>query len=160
MNDEQKTASVHRSSLILPKERVMHIQGRVALVTGGGSGIGEATALELARRGVKRVIIVDRDERGDVAARTINERLGGAVAEASIGDVSEDVFRIRVFDEVTARFGPVSICVPAAGITRDSLSVKIDKVSGKAAIYPIRQFREVTEINLIAPVYWSLEMVA
>jgi NAD(P)-dependent dehydrogenase (short-subunit alcohol dehydrogenase family) len=138
----------------------MNIQGRVALVTGGGSGIGEATALELARRGVKRVIVVDHREHGESAARKINEQLERSVAEAFIGDVSDDAFRAHVFDEVTARSGPISICVPAAGITRDALSVKIDKESSKASIYPIRQFREVTEINLIAPVYWSLEMVA
>jgi NAD(P)-dependent dehydrogenase (short-subunit alcohol dehydrogenase family) len=138
----------------------MNIQGRIALVTGGGSGIGEATALELAKRGVRKVILVDHSEHGDAVARKINERIERPVAEAFRGDVTDDAFRIRVFDEVTARHGLASICVPAAGITRDALAVKIDRDSGKASIYPIQQFREVTEINLIAPVYWSLEMVA
>jgi NAD(P)-dependent dehydrogenase (short-subunit alcohol dehydrogenase family) len=138
----------------------MNVQGRVALVTGGGSGIGEATALELARRGAKKVIVVDRGDHGETAARKINERLERSVAEAFIGDVSDDAFRARVFDEVTGRYGPVSMCVPAAGITRDALAVKIDKETGKASIYPIDHFRQVTEINLVAPVYWSLEMVA
>ncbi|HMF11256.1 MAG TPA: SDR family NAD(P)-dependent oxidoreductase, partial [Gemmataceae bacterium] len=138
----------------------MNIQGRVALVTGGGSGIGESTALELARRGAKKVIVVDRGEHGETAAGKINERVARPVAEAFIGDVTDDSFRTRVFDEVTSRHGPVSICVPAAGITRDALAVKIDKETDKASIYPIDQFRQVTEINLVAPVYWSLEVVA
>jgi NAD(P)-dependent dehydrogenase (short-subunit alcohol dehydrogenase family) len=54
----------------------------------------------------------------------------------------------------------VNLCVPAAGITRDALAVKMDRDTGKAAVYPLRTFREVTEVNLIAPIYWALEMVA
>jgi NAD(P)-dependent dehydrogenase (short-subunit alcohol dehydrogenase family) len=50
--------------------------------------------------------------------------------------------------------------VPAAGITRDRLAVKWDKQAGRAAVYPIELFREVAEVNLIAPVYWALEMLA
>ena len=40
--------------------------------------------------------------------------------------------------------------MPAAGITRDSLAVKIDKETGRPAIYPVKNFREVTEVNLYA----------
>jgi NAD(P)-dependent dehydrogenase (short-subunit alcohol dehydrogenase family) len=54
----------------------------------------------------------------------------------------------------------VNICVPAAGITRDSLAVKMDKQAGEITIYPVEMFRQVVEVNLIAPVYWALEMVA
>jgi NAD(P)-dependent dehydrogenase (short-subunit alcohol dehydrogenase family) len=61
---------------------------------------------------------------------------------------------------MSADFGIPRICVPAAGITRDALTVKVDKSTGKAAIYPIDLFRLVTEVDLIAPIYWSLEMVA
>jgi NAD(P)-dependent dehydrogenase (short-subunit alcohol dehydrogenase family) len=61
---------------------------------------------------------------------------------------------------VAAKVGLVSICIPAAGITRDGLAVKVDKSSGQAEVYPIARFREVTEVNLIAPIYWAMEMVA
>ena len=64
-----------------------------------------------------------------------------------------------LIDRAETRFGPVQICVPAAGITRDALAVKIDKGSGRAAVYPVEQFRQVIEVNLVAPVYWALEMV-
>jgi NAD(P)-dependent dehydrogenase (short-subunit alcohol dehydrogenase family) len=50
--------------------------------------------------------------------------------------------------------------VPAAGITRDDLAVRIDKNTGKARIYPVDQFKLVVDVNLIAPVYWALEMIA
>ncbi len=51
------------------------------------------------------------------------------------------------------------ICVPAAGISRDSLAAKIDRVTGKRELYSIDDFRLVLEVNLTAPVYWALEMV-
>ena len=50
--------------------------------------------------------------------------------------------------------------MPAAGITRDELAVKIKKDRPKAKIYPVEDFRQVVEINLITPIYWTLEMVA
>jgi len=138
----------------------MKIQGKVAVVTGAGSGIGEATARELVGRGVKAIALVDRSATVELVARSINEAAGRDVAETFIGDVSEEAFRTLVFDRISNRHGLVHICVPAAGITRDSLAVRMDKETGKAIIIPTRTFREVTEINLIAPIYWALEMVA
>src|SRR5215471_3496417 len=55
--------------------------------------------------------------------------------------------------------GVVSICVPAAGITRDALAVRMNKETGKAEPYSITTFRQVTEVNLVAPIYWAIEMV-
>ena len=70
-------------------------------------------------------------------AKKINEQMERPVAVAKIGDTTDPEFRRRVFDDAQAEYGLVSICVPAAGITRDSLSVKIDKMTGKAEIYPV-----------------------
>lgn len=138
----------------------MKIEGKVAVVTGAASGIGQAVALELARRGVRAVALVDRSVNTAQTAAAINEAVGRPVAEAIVGDATDEGFRARVFDQVIARHGVVNICVPAAGITRDGLAVKIDKETGKTAIYPQKTFREVTEVNLIAPVYWALEVLA
>jgi NAD(P)-dependent dehydrogenase (short-subunit alcohol dehydrogenase family) len=82
------------------------------------------------------------------------------VAIAKIGDTTDEAFRKRVFNDAAENFGIVTICVPAAGITRDSLSVRINKETGRAEIYPIETFRQVTEVNLLAPIYWGIEMVA
>ena len=76
-----------------------------------------------------------------------------------MGDVCETSFRENVFTDIAEQVGLPRICVPAAGITRDRLSVQIDKETGKADVYPVDVFRRVTEINLIAPVYWALEMI-
>jgi len=138
----------------------MLIEGKVALVTGAASGIGAALIRELAKRGVRAVVLVDRSERVYEVAKSANEAAGREVAEAWVGDTTDEAFRQRLYDEIVARHGVVQICVPAAGITRDSLSVKVDRASGKAVIYPTSEFREILEVNLVAPTYWALEMVA
>jgi NAD(P)-dependent dehydrogenase (short-subunit alcohol dehydrogenase family) len=141
-------------------EEAMQIQGRVAMVTGAASGIGEAVVRDLAARDVRAVILVDKSDRVFELARSINEARDPKIAEAYLGDTTDDEFRRRVFAEVVSRHGVVHICVPAAGITRDSLAVKVDKATGKAVIYPSQTFHQVMEINLIAPIYWALETVA
>jgi len=142
------------------RESVMKIAGKVALVTGAGSGIGEATSRELVNRKVKAIALIDRSAGVEQLARALNDMAGRSVAEAFVGDTTNETFRTTVFDQVCSRHGVVNICVPAAGITRDSLAVKIDRETGKPLVYPIQTFREVVEVNLLAPVYWALEMVA
>ncbi len=138
----------------------MNIKGQTAVITGGGSGIGEAVALELARRGAEAIALVDRSERIREVARTINNLVGRPVAEGFQGDATSDEFRQQVFDQMVSRHDLPRICIPAAGITRDALAVKMDRETGQALIYPVKTFREVLEVNLIAPMYWALEMVA
>jgi NAD(P)-dependent dehydrogenase (short-subunit alcohol dehydrogenase family) len=149
-----------RPGALRPGEVDARLEGKVAVVTGAASGIGEATALALARRGVRAVALVDRSPNAELVARAINEAAGRPVAEHLVGDTTDPDFRSRVFDQVAARHGVVNLCVPAAGITRDALAVRVDKETGKAMVYPLATFRQVTEVNLIAPLYWALEMVA
>jgi 3-oxoacyl-[acyl-carrier protein] reductase len=138
----------------------MNVQGKVAVITGAGSGIGQSVAVELAERGVKALGLVDRSENVLRVARTINDMAGGAVAEGMIGDTTDADFRRKVYDLLQTKHGVVSICVPAAGITRDQLAVKVEKETGRANIYPQGNFEQVVNVNLIAPVYWAMEMIA
>ncbi len=91
----------------------------------------------------------------------INEENGDGqkIAEPFLGDTVDEVFQKQTFDRMVAQYGTPTICVPATGITRDQLGVKIDKATGHALLYPRDKFRLVVEVNLIAPVYWALEMV-
>jgi len=137
----------------------MDFKDKVALVTGGASGIGRAVAAAMARRGVAAVALVDMSDAVDEVASQVNAEAGREVALAFRGDTTDAGFRSEVHDEVARRHGRVTLCVPAAGITRDELAVRIDKATGKARIYPLEKFKQVVDVNLIAPVYWVLEMV-
>ena len=138
----------------------MRIQDRVAVVTGGASGIGRAVALELARRGIRKIAMVDQSEQTEIAVEQLNNEITRDIAIPYCGDVTSDAFRTRVFDEMCQQYGAVNICVPAAGITLDALAVKINKETGKAEIYSQEKFKRVVDINLVAPVYWAMEAIA
>jgi NAD(P)-dependent dehydrogenase (short-subunit alcohol dehydrogenase family) len=138
----------------------MNIKGAVAVVTGAAGGIGRALALELAKRKAGSVALVDQSDAVQQVAKAINELAGSTIAFGYSGNVTDAEFRQRVFQEMAKKHGPVNICVPAAGITRDNLAVKMDKQTGQISIYPVETFRQVVEVNLIAPVYWALDMVA
>ena len=138
----------------------MEIKDKIAIVTGAASGIGRAVCLELAQRGAKAIAMVDLSDEVEIAAEQVNNEANAKIACAYKGDTTDQGFRTRVFDEITAKYGPAHICVPAAGITRDRLAIKMNKETGQANIYPIDDFRLVVEINLIAPIYWAMELVA
>jgi NAD(P)-dependent dehydrogenase (short-subunit alcohol dehydrogenase family) len=93
----------------------MDLDGTVAVVTGGASGIGRATALELARRGARAVAIADlHDER---LARTGQEltELGAAALPVRC-DVSSDTDVERLRDQVLETFGHVDVVMNNAGV--------------------------------------------
>lgn len=138
----------------------MKIEGKVAVVTGAASGIGRATAKELANRGAKHIALVDLSDEVHKVAAELNDADSGGIAGVFQGDTTDPEFRHQVFETVRAEHGVVQVLVPAAGVTRDSLSVRLDKETGKASIYALDKFRFVVEVNLIAPIYWALEMVA
>ncbi len=139
----------------------MNIKGSVAVITGAAGGIGRALALELAKRKAAALALVDQSESVQQVAKAINELTGSQLAFGYSGNATDPEFCKRVYQEMRQKQGrPVNICVPAAGITRDSLAVKLDKQTSAVTIYPVETFRQVVEVNLIAPVYWALEMVA
>jgi short-subunit dehydrogenase/pimeloyl-ACP methyl ester carboxylesterase len=101
-------------------ESVVHggpreVRGKLALVTGAGAGIGRATAVELARQGARKVVIVDRDL---AAANETADAVRAACAEAAVylADVSDEAAMNDLAAQVRNDHGVVDILVNNAGI--------------------------------------------
>ncbi len=91
------------------------VGGKLALVTGAGSGIGRATAVELARNGAAKVVIVDRDPgAADETADAV--RAAGAQAAVYQADVTDEDMMNNLAAQVYQEHGVVDILVNNAGI--------------------------------------------
>jgi NAD(P)-dependent dehydrogenase (short-subunit alcohol dehydrogenase family) len=120
----------------------MIIQSVSAVVTGGASGLGEATARALAAKGAK-VAVFDRDvERGERVAAEI----GGIFCEV---DVTSDEKVGAAFDKARAAHGQERILVNCAGVANAVKTVGRDKASGELKRYPMHQFELAIAINLV-----------
>ena len=102
----------------------MNLTGKVALVTGASRGIGQATAIELAKAGADIVVNFIGNEA--VAQETVEaiETLGRKVIKikADVGNAEEVQAMV---DEAVATFGHIDILVNNAGITRDGLLIRM-----------------------------------
>ena len=115
----------------------MKIQGHAALVTGAGSGLGEATARELARLGAKVAVL---DLNLDNAMRVAQEIGGLAIA----CDVTQADSMQQAIDQAAAAHGPARILMHIAGMGSAKRVVGKD---GQAA--PLEDFAKVIQVNLI-----------
>jgi len=120
----------------------MKIDGTAAVVTGGASGLGEATARALAAKGAK-VAIFDRDsERGEKVAAEI----GGVFCEV---DVTSDEKVAAAFAKARDAHGQERVLVNCAGVANAAKTVGRDKETKAAKRYPMQQFELAIGINLI-----------
>lgn len=90
------------------------LEGRVALVTGASSGIGEATALALSAAGAKVALAARRRERLDALAARIRER--GGEAFVVVADLANEEEAQRAVRETEAHFGRLDILINNAGV--------------------------------------------
>jgi 3-oxoacyl-[acyl-carrier protein] reductase len=99
-------------------------EGRVAVVTGGGRGIGRAIAVRLAGEGAQIAISYRSN---DAAAEGAAEEVRGAGVRCELfkGDVAEPDDVKALFGGVTGAFGRVDILVNNAGVTRDNLMMRM-----------------------------------
>ncbi len=118
----------------------MNLTGQAALVTGAGSGLGEAVARTLAAQGV-RVALLDINEAG---ARRVADELGADRALALRCDITDAASVTAALDAATTAHGPARILMNVAGIGTAKRIVQRD---GSPA--PLEDFERVVRINLI-----------
>ncbi len=115
------------------------LDGKVALVTGAGRGIGRAIALKLGEEGA-RVVVNDLDV--DPAQETIElVRQLGAKPVACVGSVTEPQFGERFVDSALKNYGGLDIIINNAGYTWDNV---IQKMTDE-------QWQSIIEVHLTAP---------
>ena len=114
----------------------MNPSGQVAIITGGGSGLGEATARALAAKGAKVALLDIGMERAEAVAADI----GGIAVKC---DVSSAESAEAAVAEVAQKLGDARILVNCAGIAI------AQKTTGKDGPHPLDAYRRVIEINLI-----------
>jgi NADP-dependent 3-hydroxy acid dehydrogenase YdfG len=105
---------------------VARLDGRVAIVTGGGSGIGEATAAALAREGAKVAVVGRRPEPLEDLVRALTGE--GHTAFAVAADVTDPEDVTELVAQVRARWGRIDVLVNSAGINvprRDLASLSV-----------------------------------
>ena len=92
----------------------MQLEGKIALITGGGSGIGKATSLLFAQQGAKVAVL---DWSDDNASRTVEEiEQGGGTALKILADVSQADQMQRAVQQITDAWGTIHVVFANAGI--------------------------------------------
>ncbi|KEO82625.1 3-oxoacyl-ACP reductase FabG [Tumebacillus flagellatus] len=114
----------------------MRLLNKVAIITGGASGIGKETARLFAQNGAKLVIADYNEEAGQAALEELHAL--GAEAEFVRADVSNREDVQNLINTAKSKFGAIDILVNNAGITRDGWLVKMDPA----------QWDQVISINL------------
>jgi NAD(P)-dependent dehydrogenase (short-subunit alcohol dehydrogenase family) len=113
----------------------MRIDGSAAIVTGGASGLGLATATVLAQAGAQVVIVDLPSSAGEQRATDI----GGRFAPADVTDEAA----VRGAVDAAVELGPLRIVINCAGIGTPG------RVIGKQGVLPLEQFEQVVRVNLI-----------
>jgi NAD(P)-dependent dehydrogenase (short-subunit alcohol dehydrogenase family) len=127
----------------------MQIKGMAAIVTGGASGLGEATARMLAREGAKVAILDMNAERGEALAKDI----GGLFASC---DVSDESSVEAALAKARAAHGAERILVNCAGIAPGRRVVSKKRETGELVAHDMATFRKTIEVNLIG----TFQMIA
>jgi NAD(P)-dependent dehydrogenase (short-subunit alcohol dehydrogenase family) len=124
------------------KELATRFEGKVAIVSGGASGIGKATAVKLAQQGAKLVVVDLREDAAHAVAEEIKAAGGKALPFAA--DVTDPKANEAIVAFAEKNFGALHLAFNNAGITGPS---------GLLADIDIDGYRKVIEVNLNAVFY-------
>jgi NAD(P)-dependent dehydrogenase (short-subunit alcohol dehydrogenase family) len=114
----------------------MNVKGQAAIVTGGASGLGGATASALAAAGAKVAIFDMQDELGEQKAKEI----GGLFVKTNVGDAASVEASVKT---VVEKLGAPRVVVNCAGIGRSGRTVS------KSGPHDLAMFSQVIQVNLI-----------
>lgn len=114
----------------------MNVSGKVAIVSGGGSGLGEATARLLAAKGAKVALI-------DLNLEAAQEVAGEIDGFAVTGDVSSEDAISAALDQIEETLGTPQIVINCAGIGTAK------RILGRKEVHPLENFSKVINVNLI-----------
>lgn len=122
----------------------MDIKGTVALITGGASGLGAATAKRLSDSGASVVLVDLPSSQGESYAAELNARgaASGGTAVFVPADVTSEE-QVQAAVDAAAALGPLRIVVNCAGIATPG------KVLGRDGVLPLDTFNRVIQINLV-----------
>ncbi len=118
----------------------MHIAGSVAVVTGASSGIGRATALELARRGAVVVAVARREE----LLQSLVAEIGGTRASYRVCDVAAHEDVVAAAESVLAEHGRIDVLVDNAG-------APLHRAFAESSVAELQQ---VMQVNYMGTVHW------
>jgi len=121
----------------------MSLEGRVAIVTGAGSGLGRAHAHFLAGRGAKVVVNDLGSEPAEKVVAEIRDR--GGMARAAAGSVTDEAAVAAAIESTMAEWGRIDILVNNAGILRDKSFAKMS----------LEEFRFVVDVHLMGSVIFT-----
>jgi len=114
----------------------MDIKGHAAIVTGGGSGLGAATAAELARAGARVALLDINMDAADAHAATI----GGVAVRCDVSDAASAEAAVK---EANAKLGTARILLNCAGVGTPK------RIVGRDGPMPLADYEKVIRINLI-----------
>ena len=124
------------------------LRGRVAIVAAASSGLGKATAMELAAEGARVAINARNEKQLQDTAAEIQSTTGAEVLAIS-GDVTDERFVSKLVSETKSKFGSVDIVVANAG----------GPPAGYFADFNAQHYREAVELNLISTINLCREAV-
>jgi NADP-dependent 3-hydroxy acid dehydrogenase YdfG len=117
------------------------LSGKVALVTGASSGIGEATAISLAAAGATVALSARRADRLSGLVAKIEAAGGKALALA--GDMAVEAEALKAVEDTVAKLGSIDILINSAGVMQ----------AGNVETADLDEYRRVFDINLFATLY-------
>lgn len=129
----------------------MDIKGRVAIVTGASSGIGEATAREFAREGAKVVLAARRVDKLESLAKEIDAMGTGAQAHVVQADLAKLDDIQKLVDETVQVFGHIDVLVNNAGFGRLDWLENLDPVKDIQAQIDVNVMGVIQTTRLVLP---------